>query len=301
MIHVIPVTGAPGGEGWLLETGRKTALVDSGFAFSAPQLVANLEHALAGRPLDYVLLTHTHYDHASGSVYVKERWPEAQVIAGTYAAHVFSRPGARKTICAMNRAAAAEHGLTWDDPAMTEKLRVDRVVAEGDIIDLGDVQFTVFDTPGHTKCTVAYYCESERFLIGNETIGLPALHEDMVVPSFLTSYLDSIASVRKLAKYPVERILFPHVGLIGGDAVRGFFPQALVWFEKTKDAVIGAYLSGARGDDLIAVLTDMFYDGDAARLQPRAAFLLNASYMIPMLVRECLGITDFDLPHDIRT
>ena len=300
MYTVTPVGGAPGGEAFLITTPEKTALVDSGFAFSAPQTAANIERALGRRPLDMILLTHTHYDHASGSVCVKERWPGAEIVAGTYAARVFKRPGARETIRKMNRAAAAERGISWDDPAMPEKLRVDREVREGDVIDMGSVKFTVFETPGHTKCSICFYSEEERLLLSNETLGILVPEKDIVYPSFLVSYVDSIASLRKVMTHPVEHILFPHVGLLEGQVIRGFFPQALFWFEKTKDAVCGAYLTGARGDDLIAVMERMFYDENALLLYPRAAFLLNASYMVPMLIRECLGIESFDLPHEVR-
>ena len=300
MYTITPVGGAPGGEAFLITTPEKTALVDSGFAFSAAQTVANTERALGGRPPDLILLTHTHYDHASGSVYVKARWPEAEIVAGTYAAHVFSRPGARETIRKLNRSAAAGRGVSWDDPAMIDRLHADRAVSEGDVIDMGSLKFTVIETPGHTKCSVAFYSAEERLLLSNETLGILVPEKDMVFPSFLVSYADSIASLRKVMANPVEHILFPHVGLLEGQVIEGFCEKAVFWFEKTKDAICGAYRAGARGDDLIAVMEEMFYDRETAPLYPKAAFLLNASYMIPMVIRECLGVEGFDLPHEVR-
>lgn len=68
-LRVVPVGAAPGGECYLLFVGGSTLLVDSGFQFCGPQLVEHLRRTLQGRALDYILLTHSHYDHALGSVF----------------------------------------------------------------------------------------------------------------------------------------------------------------------------------------------------------------------------------------
>ena len=45
---------------------------------------------------NYILLSHSHYDHAGGVPYVKESWPEARVVAGEHAAAVFAKASARQ-------------------------------------------------------------------------------------------------------------------------------------------------------------------------------------------------------------
>ena len=263
-------------------------------------LTRNLEAALHGRPLDCIILTHTHYDHCSGCVYCCERWPGAKVIAGTYAARVFSRPGALATIRRLNEIAARERGVPYPDPEKLLSLHVDETVSDGDVIDLGDLSFTVLETPGHTRCSIALYCPREAFLVSSETLGLFTGTPHLVMPCFLTGYAASVRSVRRVLPLPVTAILFPHLGLRRGEEIRGFFADALVCFEQTKDDVLAAYRAGRRGDDLIRVLSDRFYTEQTAAYQPRQAFLLNASYMIPLLVRECLGVTDFDMPHTVE-
>ena len=300
MYSVTPVGAAMGAEAYLIATPQKTALIDTGYAYCGRELVRNLEAALHGRPLDYIILTHTHYDHCSGCVYCCERWPGAKVIAGTYAARVFSRPGALATIRRLNEIAARERGVPYPDPEKLLTLHVDETVSDGDVIDLGDLSFTVLETPGHTRCSIALYCPREAFLVSSETLGLFTGTPHLVMPCFLTGYAASVRSVRRVLPLPVTAILFPHLGLRRGEEIRGFFSDALVCFEQTKDDVLAAYRAGRRGDDLIRVLSDRFYTEQTAAYQPRQAFLLNASYMIPLLVRECLGVTDFDMPHTVE-
>ena len=111
MLTVTQVGAAPGGEAFLLDAGKKTMLVDAGFAFCGEETADRLERALAGRPLDVLFLTHTHYDHCGGSVAVSRRRPEARIVAGEYAKRVFARPGALAVIREMDLAAARQRGL----------------------------------------------------------------------------------------------------------------------------------------------------------------------------------------------
>ena len=59
---------------------------------------------------DIIFCTHSHYDHASGTPYCREKWPEVKVYAAAYAKRVFERAGALKTIREMNDNAAAVYG-----------------------------------------------------------------------------------------------------------------------------------------------------------------------------------------------
>jgi glyoxylase-like metal-dependent hydrolase (beta-lactamase superfamily II) len=69
-------TGPTGTNTYLLP-GRVRTLIDAGVG--EPSHLAALEAALDGRPLDQVLLTHSHVDHASGVPAVLARWPAARV------------------------------------------------------------------------------------------------------------------------------------------------------------------------------------------------------------------------------
>jgi len=69
-------TGPTGTNTYLLP-GAASALIDAGVG-NAPHLEA-IAAGLSGRPLDLILLTHSHSDHASGVPAILERWPTAHV------------------------------------------------------------------------------------------------------------------------------------------------------------------------------------------------------------------------------
>ena len=65
-------TGGRGGEALLVMGSERTALMDCGMAFCGRRMVKNLEEKLkeSGREtLDYVLLSHSHYDHMGCLLY----------------------------------------------------------------------------------------------------------------------------------------------------------------------------------------------------------------------------------------
>ena len=61
--NVGPVNG---GEGFLFVSENTTFLLDDGFSFCGNALVDNIKKVLGDRGLDYILLTHSHYDHVGG-------------------------------------------------------------------------------------------------------------------------------------------------------------------------------------------------------------------------------------------
>ena len=94
-ITVTDVRVHPGDSAFLLDDGQTAILYDSGFAFTGYRLADNIARVLGERKLNWIFLTHSHYDHALGSVYVRSRWPDVKIAAGSYAAKIFAKPTAR--------------------------------------------------------------------------------------------------------------------------------------------------------------------------------------------------------------
>ena len=94
-----------GGEGFLFVSENTTFLLDNGFAFCAEQMVENIRKVLGDRKLDYILLTHSHYDHLSGTPYITRAYPDVKVVANDHTANVIVRDGAKKVMRRMNEAA----------------------------------------------------------------------------------------------------------------------------------------------------------------------------------------------------
>lgn len=284
MYDIINVGARPGGDAFLLRTGQEAALVDSGYAFCAGEMVEKLKNALGGRRLRYILLTHSHYDHVSGSPLCKRTWPEAQVVATEYAAGVFKKPGAIKTMREMNDNAARQWGVDGYEDLLDE-LSVDLTVSDGDVLPLGDITLEVLAAPGHTKCSIAFFSPEEKLLLACETYGTMG-DSPVVMPAYLVGCQMTLDSIDRAEKCAPEAILLPHYKLITGQRAKTFLPMARRANEETFRIVAEGYRAGKSVEQLMAEFKDKYYTEEQALYQPEAAFMLNLSNMIPMLIRE---------------
>lgn len=283
-VEIINVGAFMGSDAFLLMTKEKTALIDAGFSFCAAEMIENIKKTLQGRSLDYILLTHSHYDHASGSVYCKPLFPGVQTVASAYTAKIFKKPSAISVMREMNDSVAKDYGMTSYEDRLDE-LNVDIVVGEGDIIDLGSVTLKVIEAPGHTKCSIAFYAAEEKMLISSETMGVYA-GEDLVAPCFLVGCEMSINFVKRMLALDIEKILVPHYGVMTGKQCGAFLKNALISNEALRDLIVEDHRKGKTVEEIIEHYKSVFYNDEAKKIQPVQAFELNASYLVPMVIKE---------------
>src|SRR5919199_6812071 len=148
-----------------LVRGAGLALIDSGAADSPAMAVepALRELGLGWSDLDYLLNTHGHPDHAGGNGEVKAAAPRATIglhpadehLAAGPEAHLRSRTDASALLRLLGREDLIPEREAVLRQVIGNAVGVDRELAEGDVIDLGqDVRLTVVHTPGHTDGSV---------------------------------------------------------------------------------------------------------------------------------------------------
>lgn len=290
MYQLIDVTAVCGAESTLIITPEKTALVDSGFAFCAKILIENIEKALNGRNLDYILLTHSHYDHAGGSAICRSHFKNAKIAASEYAAKIFAKPSAKTVMREMDQNAALVNGFTEPYEDKLDELSADVILHEGDVVDLGSLKFKVLNAAGHTRCSIAYFDETARLMIGSETYGVP-VSRDVVEPCYIVGYEMSMRALQTAAACDPQTIIIPHVGVMDGEEkCREYFKKAYYWAVKAKEDIIAGHRAGKTNEELMQMLQDYFYIEDIKDRHPLKAFLLNASYTVPMILKECAGV-----------
>lgn len=274
------LSGHAGGEAFLLLFDNCGALFDTGFDFCADALAQKVEAELGGRPLEYILLTHSHYDHAGGAAALKDAFPRALLCAHEHAAYVFARPGAIETMRWLDGLAAEAAGEPKTD--RIGEAEVDLVVGGGDSIATSGGEIQVVATPGHTQCSLSFYVPAFDLLVLSETTGVVA--DGIVQPAFIVSYESALESIDRCEKIGAGRLAVPHVGLLPPSEARDFFPCARQAAEQAADFVRDLNIQGKSQQEILGAYTARYYASRKTNLQPSEAFLLNTKAMIERLL-----------------
>ena len=285
-IKVTDVRCQKGDAAFLIDDGKTSILYDTGFGFTGYAVAENVEKYLGERSLDYIFLTHSHYDHALGSAYVLRRFPNARVVAGRYAADIFKRDGAKRVMKELDSKFAETCGVT-DYEFLGDELRVDIAVDDGDILEAGDMTFEVISLPGHTRCCVGFYSANEGLLLSNETLGVYD-GERTILPTVLVSFSDTMQSIQKIKERNVTAILAPHLGLLDKDQTAFFLNNMKSAAENIAQSLLDSVKNGLSDEEIIRAFKEKYWHGYIKEIYPEDAMTLNTSIMIRLIKSELL-------------
>jgi glyoxylase-like metal-dependent hydrolase (beta-lactamase superfamily II) len=135
-------------------SGRTDALVvDPGFD---PETILDLlkDHGLT---LAVILNTHGHADHIAGNAAIKEAFPDAPLIIGRNEAHLLQDADANLS---------APFGTALVSPP------ADRLVDEGERLQVAGFTFEVREIPGHSPGSVVFICDEfdPPFVFGGDVL-----------------------------------------------------------------------------------------------------------------------------------
>ena len=171
------------------ELSKETMVVDPGA--EVDKIIDMLDILKAD--LKYIYLTHCHGDHIGGVSELQRRK------GGKILIHRFDA-----------------EGLTNPEISLTNFLGIDASfepdsrLNDGDLLHLGDLEFKVIHTPGHTKGGTCLYCAKEGFLISGDTLFRGTWGRTDLPTGSLEDIMDSIT--RKLLILPNKTIVYPGHG-----------------------------------------------------------------------------------------
>lgn len=289
---LVRVTGGKGGEALLIRGPEKTCLYDAGMACFAEKLIENIDHVLKeeNRRLDLVILSHTHYDHIGGLPYILERWPEAQVCASEKAKKVFESSGARNTMKKLGEYAAGNYGIDGK-LIMVNPLRVDRILHDGDRIDLGTTKngqrswIEVLETKGHTDCALTYLLQPEKILFTCESTGVLVSPEISDV-SALKDFDETIRVAERLKKTDFRILISPHYGVVPAWFNDRYFDLYIEAAGKEKAFIRNLVEKGKDMDEILEAHRQEYWKTGRSDAQPYAAYRMNTEAEVKQIMTE---------------
>lgn len=163
------------------EATGTSAIVDTG---EDDTLVRLLQQRDPTPDVAFILLTHTHIDHAGALTLLQDAFPDAETVM----------PAADRPLFETLPMQGSMFGM----PHLNRPLgRIDREVVEGDTIELGETTLKVLSTPGHTPGQCCFYTDSD-IIVGDTLFAGSIGRTDFP----LSNPLQAVESLRKLFQLP---------------------------------------------------------------------------------------------------
>jgi glyoxylase-like metal-dependent hydrolase (beta-lactamase superfamily II) len=215
---------------WLIEEGAGWTLVDTGLGNRATRDLwkSSFDTALAGRPIQRIVVTHYHPDHAGNASWLGERFnAPLWMTRGEFLTVHAVLHGVASFSAAASSALFRANGM---DPAAAAALQArgdlynklvpkfpqqHRRLMDGASVNLGGADWRVIVGYGHAPEHASLYCERHNVLISGDML-LPKISTNVAVRPIdpmadpLGLFLDSIRRYREL---PEDVLVLPSHGV----------------------------------------------------------------------------------------
>ena len=202
---------------YLLRGRHGTALINGGLSYILPDVLTQMrEFGIDPGEITKFLILHSHFDHVGVVPYFKRNYPVIEVLASEAALKTFEKPKAIELINSYNQLSAGAMNRSLKGFDLEWRGDIEPLpVREGDIIDLGRVALKIYETPGHSNCSISAYEPDEGVLFASDAMGIP--FSDKLFPSMNTNIDQFLNSLEKLRPLKVNVFCADHYGYITGD------------------------------------------------------------------------------------
>ena len=274
---------------YVIRGEKKNLMIDAGVNLLGPRYLTSIKDIFGNiDQLHYLFLTHSHYDHVGSAHYLKQHIPNLRIGAHTRVAGLLQKPSVLEM---MNRLSANHVELlkynTAGEDLTLHPFAIDLHLKQGDEFDLGGLTCRVYETPGHTKDSLAFYFPEIKTLFPSEACGVlqGATGSDMQV-EFLASYQDYIDSLKLMISLKPEMVCLGHGWVLTHEDAEDFFKRSLSETFRYRE-LIENYLDEADGD-VEKAIQDMVhaeYDVKGGILQERVSYITNLSAQVKHIAR----------------
>ncbi len=245
---------------YFLRGDHGAALINGAMSYILPDVLAQMKQfGIGPGEITRYLILHSHFDHVGIVPYFKRNYPAIEVLASEAAVKTFEKPKAIEFINSYNQLSAGEKNESLKGVDLEWRADIEpSVVREGEIIDLGGVALKIYETPGHTNCSISAYELNSGILFGSDALGIP--FSDKLFPSMNTNIEQFLNSLEKLKSLKVNLFCADHYGYITGDEAQGIVYKTIEEASRWKARLFEVYRRNASDIDGGArEITSYFY------------------------------------------
>lgn len=213
---------------FMLKGTEKKALIDS----SGPENAFNILERLKSMNLtpDILILTHSHWDHAGGTHIFQEKIKNLEVL------------GAKSGVKSL------KNNKKYNDcfyPFFKDLKSIEgiKVVEDEEEINLGELTLKIYETPGHTNCSISIFDEKNKNLIIGDVLGYLWTKELIIPPIMPPDFSEEklFSSFEKIKDIDYKSLSLAHFGLLTEEFALNFLQKAEDSYIEWRDFIISKW------------------------------------------------------------
>ena len=228
---------------YLLEGTKSSAIISAGLSYILPEYLEQIDTwKINKKKIEHVIILHAHFDHVGLVPFLKRKWPHLKIYASRRGWEVLANPKAQAvftafTLKVLNRVrgnADVLSGLDWQwrDDVCGETL------GQGSRLNLGDSTIEIYETPGHSSCSISAYVPHLRALFPSDAAAIPYRDEYVIAAgSSFEKFKKSLVSLEALK---VDFLCADHYGYIKGEEAGHYISRSKSAMDQMIDMLLQA-------------------------------------------------------------
>jgi glyoxylase-like metal-dependent hydrolase (beta-lactamase superfamily II) len=250
---------------YLLEGNDGFMIISGGMSYIVPDLLQQFrEFGIDEEKITKLLILHAHFDHVGIVPFFKRRHPKMEIYASRRGWEILQMEKAINTINEFSRTITKRMGEEEVYPTYDLDWRDDvtgKAVCEGDRIDLGGLEVSILEIPGHSSCCIAAYVPEFKALFPTDGGGIP--FDETIVASGNSNYTKYQESLERLKGLEVEYYCADHYGYVTGEEARKFISKSIEMARQQRARIEEIYRSTKDIDLAAKKLISFFYNANS--------------------------------------
>ncbi|MGA9178119.1 MAG: MBL fold metallo-hydrolase [Desulfobacterales bacterium] len=267
---------------YLLKGSEEFALLGGGLTYIVPDIIQQLKRfKIEEKKIKRIIILHSHFDHCGIVPFFKRRWPWVSITASQRAKELLDKPEVMESISSLNQILSTEHGLEQPDKDFEieiDRINIDDVVKEGDILSCDNLSMEVMEVPGHSSCSIAIYVPQEKAMFASDAGGIPI--GDRIFTAANSNFDKYQESLQKMARYEIEVYLTEHFGARTGSDGRHFLQKSMDAAIETRSILEASYAKTKDIEKSTTEITDTVMEWLPEAFMPKEIISMIIGQMI---------------------